>query len=172
MPKLLKVRNEEYCFSQEAFRAWAESIENGKLDGMKPEDFDDGWWVHVSSICNMATNESCSSSFFRRAMELNLDLAFLDDVIRLYERGGGVYGQGIWHDTGQGRSLHIVNYSYDNDSHRIRNLPVLRFRLEKPWTLGHVSAFPENPQLEVSCRQQTLEVKNAGIYTVIVFKDA
>ncbi len=39
-------------------------------------------------------------------------------------------GYGIaWHDTGNGRALHIINYSYDSDSHRIRNLPELCFRL-------------------------------------------
>ena len=37
MPKLLTVKNEDYCFGPEAFRAWAEGIENGKLDSMKPE---------------------------------------------------------------------------------------------------------------------------------------
>ena len=81
-------------------------------------------------------------------------------------------GYGIaWHDTGNGRALHIINYSYDSDSHRIRNLPKLCFRLGKTWRLGCVSTFPENPLLEVSYRQQTLEVKNAGIYTIIELMD-
>lgn len=82
----------------------------------------------------------------------------------------GEYGI-AWHITGQGRALHIVNYRYDSDSHRIRNLPELSFRLEKPWRLGRVSTFPENPQMEVSCGQKLLEVKNAGIYTVIEFEN-
>ena len=53
----------------------------------------------------------------------------------------------------------------------VDKLPELCFRLGKTWRLGCVSTFPENPLLEVSYRQQTLEVKNAGIYTIIELMD-
>ena len=83
----------------------------------------------------------------------------------------GEYGI-AWHDAGGGRALHILNYSYDAHSHRIRNLPQLCFRLERPWKPGRISVFPEGPLPEVSCTGQELEVKNVGIYTVIELTEA
>lgn len=83
----------------------------------------------------------------------------------------GEYGI-AWHDTGHGRVLHVINYCFDNESHRIRNLKPLSFSLDKAWKRGQVSTFPENPLLEVSYGQQVLEVKNAGIYTIIEFLNA
>lgn len=83
----------------------------------------------------------------------------------------GEYGI-AWHDTGHGRVLHVINYCFDNESHRIRNLKPLSFSLDKAWKLGQVSTFPENPLLEVSYGQQVMEVKNAGIYTIIEFLNA
>ena len=85
MPSLLVTKTDEYCFGAEAFRAWAADIENGKFDNIKPEEFD-GWGTHVSNICNMTTNGSCAHNFFKRAQGLNPDMAFLDDINKLYDR--------------------------------------------------------------------------------------
>ncbi len=90
MPRLLTVKTDAYCFGPEAFRAWAEGMENGKFDGVKPEEFDD-WAAHVSNICNMATNGSCVHSFLERAQELNPDLSFLEDVRKLYKRTADIW---------------------------------------------------------------------------------
>ena len=121
MPKLLTVKNEEYCFGPEAFRAWAEGIENGKLDSMKPEEFDDGWAVHVSNICNMATNGSCSSAFFRRVMELNPDLTFLDEVIRLYERTAQIWNNDNGNDLeALGGGFNVTLQNLQDESRRVR----------------------------------------------------
>jgi DNA-binding transcriptional MerR regulator len=89
MPRLFSVKTDNYCFGSEAFYAWAEDLEQGKLDIIKPEEFDD-WGLHVSSICNMATNGSCLA-FFERAQELNPDLTFLADVRKLYQRTAQIW---------------------------------------------------------------------------------
>lgn len=96
IPKLFAVKTDAYCFGAEAFRAWADGIENGKFDHVKPEDFD-GWDAHVSNICNMATNGSCAHNFLKRAQGLNPDMTFLDDVNRLYERIAEIWN----HDNGE-----------------------------------------------------------------------
>lgn len=66
MPRLLSVKTDEYCFGAEAFRAWANDIESGKYDGMKPEEFDQ-FTCHTVYVCNAATNGSCRC-FLERAM--------------------------------------------------------------------------------------------------------
>lgn len=90
MPGLLNTRTDKYCFGAEAFRAWANAVESGNFDGVKPENFDD-WGAYVSNICNMATNGSCAHNFFKRAQGLNPDMTFLDDINRLYERTAEIW---------------------------------------------------------------------------------
>lgn len=83
MPSLLNAETKEYCFGAKAFRAWADEIEGGKFDGMKLEDYND-WTMYKIYICNLATNGSCCHSFLEKARNLNPDMAFLDDVDKLY----------------------------------------------------------------------------------------
>lgn len=92
LPKLLTIKTEEYCFGAEAFRAWAADIENGKFDGVKPEDFD-RWGMHEVYVCALATNSGGSQRFLRKALELNPDLAFLRDVCRQYRITGLLWSQ-------------------------------------------------------------------------------
>lgn len=91
LPKLLTVKNDNYCFGGEAFRSWAKDIENGKFDGMKPEDFD-GWTMYSTYVCNAATNGSCCHVFLERAQELNPDMKFIEDISRLYRRTAEMWG--------------------------------------------------------------------------------
>lgn len=91
LPALLTTKTERYCFGAEAFRAWANDIEGGKFDGMKPEEFD-GWCMHCSYVCNAATNGSCCHEFLRRARELNPDMGYLEEVSRLYRRTAEMWG--------------------------------------------------------------------------------
>ncbi|NLG88499.1 MAG: MerR family transcriptional regulator [Clostridiaceae bacterium] len=85
LPQLLSVKTEGYCFGAEAFRSWAADIENGKFDGMKPEEFDP-WYMYTVYVCNLATNGSCCHSFLDRALLLNPDLKFIEEIRRLYEQ--------------------------------------------------------------------------------------
>ncbi|MDR2525198.1 MAG: hypothetical protein LBC83_03230 [Oscillospiraceae bacterium] len=66
LPSLLTMKNDKFRFGAEAFRAWAADIENGRFDGMKPEDFD-GWAMYQTYVCNLATNGSCCYGFFDKA---------------------------------------------------------------------------------------------------------
>ncbi len=52
-------------------------------------------------------------------------------------------GYGIaWHDTGNGRALHIINYSYDSDSHRIKESAGTLFPSGKNVEAGMCQYFP------------------------------
>jgi len=92
IPKHMNVKTDLYCFGAEAFRAWAKDIENGKFDGMKPEDFDT-WAYYTNYVCVLATNGSCCHGFLEKARELNPDMGFLEEVSRLYRRTAEMWGQ-------------------------------------------------------------------------------
>ncbi|MFT3950986.1 MAG: MerR family transcriptional regulator [Oscillospiraceae bacterium] len=90
LPNLLTARNDKFCFGAEAFRAWAENIEIGCYDCMKPDDFD-GWAMYQTYVCNLATNGSCCYGFLDKAQELNPDLTWLDEVKELYHQMGNMW---------------------------------------------------------------------------------
>lgn len=85
LPQLLTIKTEGYCFGAEAFRSWAADIENGKFDGMKPEEFDT-WYMYTVYVCNLATNGSCCHAFLKKALQLNPDLEFIEEIHSLYEQ--------------------------------------------------------------------------------------
>lgn len=90
LPLILTTQTENHYFGAEAFRAWAANIENGYFDGMKPNEFD-AWGMYTNFVCVLATNGSCCHSFLDKARELNPDMAFLNDISRLYKRIGTMW---------------------------------------------------------------------------------
>ena len=96
LPKLLATDTEKFCFGADAFRLWADEIESGKFNGIKPEEFDP-WADHTAYVCGLATNASCSFKFLEDAMKLNSDMGFLEEVRRLYLRCGEMWN----HDNGE-----------------------------------------------------------------------
>lgn len=95
LPKLLATETESFWFGASAFLAWAEDIEQGRFDCVKPEEFDP-WSAHTAYVCGLATNASCCHAFLEKAMELNPDLTFLKEVSALYKRCGEMWN----HDDG------------------------------------------------------------------------
>lgn len=88
LPALLTFENENYCFGAQAFRAWADAIQNGKLvEDMMPEQFE-SWSMYTIYVCNLATNSGGCRSFLEKAMELNPDFGFLQEVIEAYRQSG------------------------------------------------------------------------------------
>ena len=75
-----------------------------------------------------------------------------------------------WNDIRCGRALHIVNYNYDSDTHKISNISCLEFELESEWEISVTGSFPENESFVVSLDKKKLTVKNVGIYSVIELK--
>lgn len=90
IPQLFSIKNEKFCCGAEAFYAWAAQIEDGYYDQYEAEAFRK-WEMYTSNICNMATNGCCAAQFLKRVKELNPQLHFVDDVIRLYERIGHIW---------------------------------------------------------------------------------
>jgi hypothetical protein len=83
LPSVLTTKTQSYVCGAEAFRAWANDIDGGRFDGMKPEDFE-SWGMHQNFVCMLATNSGGCQSFLERAMVLNPDFAFLEAVREQY----------------------------------------------------------------------------------------
>lgn len=84
---LLTFDNKNYCFGANAFRTWANDIENGKFNSMKVEEFDD-WSMYTTYVCNLATNSGGCRGFLDKALELNPDLTFIEEIKNLYRQTG------------------------------------------------------------------------------------
>lgn len=85
LPNLLMTNTDTFVFGAGAFRAWADDIESGRFDHVKPEEFDP-WASHTAYVCGLATNGSCCHSFLEKAQKLNPDMTFLEEVSRLYRK--------------------------------------------------------------------------------------
>lgn len=92
LPDLLTVKTDIFCLGGGAFRAWADEIAGGRYDGMKPEEFD-GWTMYSTYVCNGATNASCCYGFLDKAMELNPDFSFLNEVCKQYRKMADMWNQ-------------------------------------------------------------------------------
>lgn len=73
-------------------------------------------------------------------------------------------------ETDDGKALHVVNYNYNEETHRIDAIPELKIGLNFVANKVEVHCFPENPDLKVGLENGTLSIQNAGIYTVIEIK--
>lgn len=69
--------------------------------------------------------------------------------------------------TAKGYALHIVNYNYNEQTHKIDLLKDLVFKLTLPASKADVHCFPENSNIEVSLHDEEITINNAGIYTII-----
>lgn len=101
IPRHFAVRTDLFCFGAQAFRAWAEDLENGRFDGVTAEEFD-LWGDYTNYVCVLATNGSCSHRFLERARELNPDMGWLEMVENLYGRTGR-----MWNDD-NGKDLEAM----------------------------------------------------------------
>ncbi len=95
LPKLLTTDNDRYCFGAPAFHKWANDIENGYFEKIKPEEFDSRS-MYVNFVFTLATNGCCCPNFLQRANELNPDMTYLYDISLLYKRTAD-----IWHNDGE-----------------------------------------------------------------------
>ena len=68
--------------------------------------------------------------------------------------------------TETGWALHLLNYNYNEQTHRIDPIDVsLGIKLPVKGVKAH--CFPENSDLAVSLKDGILTIENAGIYTIV-----
>lgn len=105
LPKLLTTETDRFCVGARAFRVWADSIENGRYDGVKPEEFDAQ--EYEDYVCQLATNATCGDGFLERAQQLNPDMGFLETVCKLYRKG-----ETLWHNE-NGEDLEAIGGGFN-----------------------------------------------------------
>ena len=66
--------------------------------------------------------------------------------------------------------LHLVNYNYNEKTHRIDDLDEISFTADFDTDQVEIRTFPENDRIEVCREGERVFVKNAGIYTILSFK--
>lgn len=72
------------------------------------------------------------------------------------------------HQNQNGYVLHVVNYNYNQETHRI--VPVdIAFDLGFQCKQVKIHSFPENKSILYSSSNNKLELKNVGIYTIVEF---
>lgn len=106
LPKLLTTENDRYCFGAPAFRKWANDIENGYFEQIKPEEFDSRS-MYINFVFTLATNGCCCPNFLHRVNDLNPDMTYLYDISLLYKRTAD-----IWHNDG-GNDLEALGGSFN-----------------------------------------------------------
>ena len=117
LPKLLTLKTDEYVFGAEAFRAWANDIENGKFDKIKPEEFNGNFFAYEIYVVNLATNSGGCRTFLEKAQELNPDFTFLEDVRKQYRITNYLWNKGYWNkDVHSPAEREEMVRFYGNDS--------------------------------------------------------
>lgn len=76
------------------------------------------------------------------------------------------YGVAV-HENGSGKVLHVVNYNYNEEAHKIDALPEVRMKLNYPCGKIKTIGFPENNSVKAELKNGELVLHNAGIYTVV-----
>ncbi len=96
LSQLLNTKTQDYVFGAEAFRALANDIATGKYDTMKPEEFDGNFFAYEVYIVNLATNSGGCQAFLEKALEMNPDFTFLEEVRKEYRITNYLWNGGHW----------------------------------------------------------------------------
>jgi len=100
MPEIMTIETEKYYFGAKAFRAWADDIDSGSYDGKKQDEVD-LWQTHTSFVCDFETIAAKCNVFLSKALELNIDLSFITEIIPMFNKQGA-YAKGGLEDLGGG----------------------------------------------------------------------
>ncbi len=80
-----------------------------------------------------------------------------------------VYGTALHHNDDT-YVLHIVNYNFNKETHKIDVIPSIKLTAAFPFCDVKVHTFPNNPDIQTTVQGQDVYIKNAGIYTILEFE--
>lgn len=87
MAEIMTTETKDYAFGAGAFRRWAKDIEDGYYEQLTPETAD-LWGTHQSFVACFETIAARCHVFLSKALELNLDLSFIKEIIPIFCREG------------------------------------------------------------------------------------
>lgn len=85
---------------------------------------------------------------------------------KVYCEGDKRYGIAL-HDNGESHVLHIVNYNFNDETHRIDQIPEIRLQMNVFMEQIDVHTFPENKEIQIEIEENEIRIKNADIYTIL-----
>jgi len=94
---ILRPSTEKYSFGRQAFIDWAESFQNGTFGHVPPEEIE-AWNVHGTYLCMAGTN-GCAESCLRRALELNPEMTFINELLPLYAKHQEIFHELAYRDA-------------------------------------------------------------------------
>lgn len=74
------------------------------------------------------------------------------------------------HDNGKAYAIHIVNYNFNEETHKIDMIPQIHLDTAFKADKVKVHTFPENDLVAVKTEGNKVTVENAGIYTILEFQ--
>lgn len=85
LPGIMTDKHKNFYIGAEAFRMWADDVQNGYFEKISAERFD-FWAMYANFICVLATNAHCAPGMLRQVQVLNPDMTFIEEIAKLYER--------------------------------------------------------------------------------------
>lgn len=123
IPALMQGRTENGAvFGANAYRSWADDLENGRYDGCTEENFDkwQDWCVYV---CNLATNARHGWDFIAKAYWHNQDLPNILHLIALLDRSE----RDVWYGLeAAGCGFNVTPENLQNPEKRAKAAALLR----------------------------------------------
>ena len=86
--------------------------------------------------------------------------------------GSSQYGFAL-HALENGHALHLVNYNYNEQTHKIDSIESIQLKFNIPFSQIRCYSFPENDALSVETNPETgdIQLNHAGIYTILELMD-
>lgn len=123
LPEIMKSKTETgVLFGANAYRAWADDLENGRYDRYTGESFESwrDWCVYV---CNLATNARHGWDFIAKAYVHNPDMPNILHMISLLDRNE----RQLWHELEeQGFGFNVTLENLQNREKRLKAAETIR----------------------------------------------
>lgn len=71
------------------------------------------------------------------------------------------------HDMGNAYAIHIINYNFNEETHKIDEIPEIDLQIGFDVKELRSYSFPENPAIKTEIDKNRVKLKNAGIYTIL-----
>jgi len=161
-----------------------EPLDAGRLEGYSKVIVPDAYMMGedaVAALNDFAKGGGELITYARKPESLNAHKSFekderlkLVDYLKSSDKGiveadgNELYGIGV-HESRNGCVVHFVNYNFNEDTHKIDNIPEIKLKINFDAEKMRLHSFPENHDAEAELKGSEVTLRNAGIYTVLEF---
>lgn len=122
IPQLMRARTAAGVdFGANAYRRWADDLENGRYESLIPEEFE-SWGDWCVFVCNLATNARHGADFLARAYVYNPDMPGILRFLALLDRN-----EDLWRELERlGTGLNVTLEALQNPDTRRKTVETIR----------------------------------------------